>query len=115
MTKRRRRLVAFLALTALAGVLAVPAVHWRLIGWAKREPFWRGRPASYWRAEVANGTVCFATFSPDFIVRLGGDGRLPSPPAMMLRRKPGELAAAQKWLAEKLGLPEPTLTLLVCP
>jgi hypothetical protein len=52
-TKRRRRLLALLALAALAGAVAVPAVHWRLIGWAKWEPFYRSRPASYWRAEIA--------------------------------------------------------------
>src|SRR5437667_138733 len=52
MTKRRRRLLAALAVLALLGVLALPAVHWRLIGWWRGEPFYQGRPASYWAAEL---------------------------------------------------------------
>src|SRR5580704_14445099 len=48
MTKRRRRLLAALALLTLISVLALPAVHWRLVGWARGEPFWKGRPASYY-------------------------------------------------------------------
>jgi hypothetical protein len=52
-TKRRRRLLGLLALAALAGVLAVPAVHWRLIGWWRGEPFWQGRPASYYASHIS--------------------------------------------------------------
>jgi hypothetical protein len=52
MTTRRRRLLWFLALFAVAGVLALPAVHWRLIGCANGEPFWRGRPASYYSWQI---------------------------------------------------------------
>src|SRR4051812_26669562 len=53
MTCRRRRLLLFLAAAAVLLVLALPAVHWRLVGWARGEPFFDGRPASYWRREVA--------------------------------------------------------------
>jgi hypothetical protein len=52
MTQRRRRLLIGLAVLALLGVLALPAVHWRLIGWAKREPFYRGRPVSYYALNI---------------------------------------------------------------
>lgn len=49
---RRRRLLIGLAVLALGGVLALPSVHWRLVGWWQGEPFYRGMPASYW----ADGT-----------------------------------------------------------
>jgi hypothetical protein len=42
---------------ALLGVLALPGVHWRLIGWAKGEPFYQGRPASYWASECQHYIV----------------------------------------------------------
>jgi len=49
---RRRRLLVFLAALALLGTLALPAVHWRLAGWWRGEPFHQGRPASYWATEL---------------------------------------------------------------
>ena len=52
MTRRRRRLLIGLAVLALVGVLALPGVQWRLIGWAKGEPFYRGRPASYFARDI---------------------------------------------------------------
>src|SRR4051794_30855540 len=52
MSRPRKRLVAGLSVVAVLTVLAVPAVHWRLVGWAKREPFYQGRPAGYWAAEL---------------------------------------------------------------
>ena len=57
MTRRRQLILASLSVLAAAGVLALPAVHWRLVGWARDEPFWHGMPASYWRAEVAGSAV----------------------------------------------------------
>ncbi|OAI54345.1 hypothetical protein AYO44_03490 [Planctomycetaceae bacterium SCGC AG-212-F19] len=52
--RRRWRLVLNLLLfTACLGPLAVPAVHWRLIGWVRGEAFYLDRPTSYWRGEVA--------------------------------------------------------------
>jgi hypothetical protein len=48
MTKRRRRLLVALAVLAGLGTLALPAVHWRLYGWLRSEPFYQGRPASYY-------------------------------------------------------------------
>jgi hypothetical protein len=47
---RRRRII--LALLAVAALLAVPAVHWRLIGWVRGEAFYQGRPTSYWAGEI---------------------------------------------------------------
>jgi HEAT repeat protein len=52
MTKRRRRLLGALAVLAVLGTLGIPAVHWRLYGWIRREPFYQGRPASYFAAEI---------------------------------------------------------------
>jgi hypothetical protein len=53
---RRKRLLLLLTAAALAA-LAVPSVHWRLVGWARGEPLWRGRPRAYWRAQAAASTV----------------------------------------------------------
>jgi hypothetical protein len=53
MTRRRKLTLMMVAVVALGSVLALPAVHWRLIGWANAEPFWQGRPASYWSAAIA--------------------------------------------------------------
>src|SRR4051794_19902865 len=52
MTRRRRRLLTGLAVLGLLGVLALPGVHWRLVGWWRGEPFYRGRPASHWADEM---------------------------------------------------------------
>jgi HEAT repeat protein len=52
MTRRRRRLLISLALLALLGVLALPGVHWRLIGWWHGEVFYDGRPASCWSSRI---------------------------------------------------------------
>ncbi len=49
--KRRKPLWHILPLLLLGGCLLHPAIHWRLIGWAKGEAFYQGRPTSYWRAE----------------------------------------------------------------
>jgi hypothetical protein len=56
-TKRRRRLLVGLAVLAFLGVLALPGVHWRLVGWAKGEPFYQGRPVSYWRQRLSGGNI----------------------------------------------------------
>jgi hypothetical protein len=54
MMKRRWRLGLLLTLLLLGGSLLHPAVHWRLIGWAEREAFYRGQPTSYWQQECEN-------------------------------------------------------------
>jgi hypothetical protein len=53
--KRRWKWWAGLGLVLLAtiGLLALPAVHWPLLGWLRGEAFYRGRPTSYWQREVA--------------------------------------------------------------
>src|SRR2546421_5960387 len=48
----RRRLTVAWAVLALGGVRALPAVHWRLVGWWWGEPLYQGRPASYWAVEL---------------------------------------------------------------
>jgi len=51
--KRRWRLLATLGLLVLVGaVLVHPAVYWPLVGWARGEAFYRGRPSSYWSQEM---------------------------------------------------------------
>jgi hypothetical protein len=50
--KRRWRVLTCLLLFILIGVvLSVPAIHWRLIGWAKGEAFYQARPTSWWEME----------------------------------------------------------------
>jgi hypothetical protein len=63
MTKRRRRLLIVLAVLALlGGTLALPPVHWWLCGKWRGDPFYRGRPASYY-ATQARGAVRLGTLS----------------------------------------------------
>jgi hypothetical protein len=52
--------VGLLALAAVLGTLAMPGVHWRLIGWVRGEPFWRGRPASYYADRIRSQFTQFA-------------------------------------------------------
>src|SRR4051812_49922600 len=51
MTKRERRIWLGLALLLIIAAL-LPAVHWRVIGWARGEAFYQGRPTGYWKREV---------------------------------------------------------------
>ncbi|OAI51207.1 hypothetical protein AYO44_17190 [Planctomycetaceae bacterium SCGC AG-212-F19] len=51
--KRHWRLWFVLALLLFSGAaLFVPAVHWRLIGLAKGEAFYQGRPTSWWVRDI---------------------------------------------------------------
>lgn len=52
MTRRWRLLVSLALLLLVGSVLALPAVHWRLIGWVKSEAFYDGRPTCWWAREV---------------------------------------------------------------
>jgi hypothetical protein len=52
MTRRRKHVMVSLVLFTTVGVLALPGVHWRLIGWWRGEPFWRGRPASFYARSI---------------------------------------------------------------
>jgi hypothetical protein len=58
MSRRRLLLGAGVLLVVLAGALAQPGVRWPLWGWLRGEPFYRGKPTSYWaerlRAETCN-------------------------------------------------------------
>jgi len=92
-TKRRKRLLAGLSVLALLGVLALPDVHWRLIGWARGEPFYyHGRPAIFWFRRIQQyghgvpgmqiprrAVLCAALRPPDTGKTVGGPcGRLRS-------------------------------------
>src|SRR5436190_16951387 len=44
----KRKLLAAATTIGLLGVLSTPAVRYRLIGWVRGEPFWMGKPASYY-------------------------------------------------------------------
>src|SRR5690242_879084 len=59
MTRRRKLFAAGLAAFALLGALSLPAVHWRLAGWWRAEPFYRGRPASWWADELSTLSTHF--------------------------------------------------------
>jgi HEAT repeat len=100
MSKRRRWLVT-VTVTAGLVVLALPPVHWRLYGWARGEPFYQGRPASYWSAEIAAceagelKIVCGTTVvcEPD------------RGPTMLLIVRPSLLDRTRQRVAIKLDLP----------
>jgi HEAT repeat protein len=51
-SNRRWRPWIPLAVLVIVGLLLIPAVHWRLIGWAKGEAFYQGRPTSWWERAV---------------------------------------------------------------
>jgi hypothetical protein len=72
MVRRRRCLLFLLAAVAVLGVLALPAVHWRLVGWARGEPFYAARPVSYWRGVVREAELdaTFRDSGPLVITRL---------------------------------------------
>ena len=64
MIKRRKVLLAGAAITAALVVLALPAVRWPLVGWWRGEPFYDGRPASYWSAAVAPLSSHYKLYGP---------------------------------------------------
>ena len=62
--KRRWRLLVCLALLLLVGAsLLHPAVHWRLIGWARGEAFYRNRPTSWWAGHIRHTYVVVPSVS----------------------------------------------------
>lgn len=51
--KRRWQILIGMALLALVGAAVLnPAIRWRVIGWARSEAFYQGRPTSYWAREI---------------------------------------------------------------
>src|SRR5690349_20556625 len=64
MTNRRKLLLAGAAIAAAMIVLTVPAVRWPLVGWWRGEPFYDGRPASYWSATVAPMSSHYKLYGP---------------------------------------------------
>jgi hypothetical protein len=57
MKKHRKFLLPFLGLLMTACLQMLPAVHWRLAGWWRGEPFYGGRPASYWGYMFAHSEI----------------------------------------------------------
>jgi len=64
MTKRRKLVLVGAAVAAALGVLALPGVRWPLVGWWRGEPFYSGRPASYWSAAVAPLSSHYKLYGP---------------------------------------------------
>ena len=64
--KRRWRLWLALFLALLAGAsLLHPAVHWRLLGWARGEAFYQGFPTSWWVADIEDHFIPLLNWNPD--------------------------------------------------
>jgi hypothetical protein len=87
MRKHRRLLFCAAVIAVLAGVMLHPAVYWPLVGRLRGEPFWRGRPDSYYAARIR------ARYA------LGPDGSLHTRPeigaeAWARAHLPGRLAVA---------------------
>lgn len=51
MTRRRMVTVAVL-LVAVVATFVVPTIYWRVVGWAKHESFYQGRPTSWWVRDI---------------------------------------------------------------
>jgi hypothetical protein len=64
MTKRRKLQLVGAGLAAALLVLALPGVRWPLVGWWRGEPFYDGRPASYWSAAVAPLSSHYKLYGP---------------------------------------------------
>ena len=77
-------------LLIVASSLLLPAVHWRLIGWARGEAFYQGRPTSYWKRQVRQAVM------KDFF--LSGD--------LYFAEADPEPGVIESWLNERLGQPE---------
>jgi hypothetical protein len=79
--KRHLRLWLGIGLVVVGGSVLSPAVHWRLLGWAKGEAFYQGRPTSYWLGELRKTDwINFAviqdpkpSWAPEFLRPLWGD------------------------------------------
>jgi HEAT repeats len=103
MTTRRRRLLrCALAVAAILGVLALPPVHWRLYGWVKGEPFYAGRPASWWSATLRAcdvGECVIAVQGPTLVYERA------RPPEMCLVPRPTLVDRGGRWLADALSRP----------
>lgn len=101
--KRRWRLWLILALLLLGGSLLHPAVHWRLIGWAKGEVFYQGRPTSYWLCECEQweGGITW-----HWNITLGYWHRVPSRWETFLERVSGSPSAASTKMPLVQGDPE---------
>jgi hypothetical protein len=99
MTRRRKRIIIGLAVVAVVASLAGPAIYWRLTGWAAGEPFWQGRPVSYYRSRILAARVY--TVHNDEVIAFTA----PTPTwDVWVRRTVGNSAA--NWLAERR---EPTM------
>jgi hypothetical protein len=94
MTRRRKRIIIGLAVVAVVAALAGPAIYWRLTGWAAGEPFWQGRPVSYYRSRILAARVY--TVHNDEVIAFTA----PTPTwEVYVRRTVGNSAA--NWLAER--------------
>src|SRR5438105_14118082 len=52
MTRRRKLTLGIALVGAAALVWAIPACRYRIVGTLRREPFYQGMPASYWRETI---------------------------------------------------------------
>jgi hypothetical protein len=124
--KPRRRLLLCLALMLFIGAsLLHPLVHWGLIGWARGEAFYQGRPTSYWRQKIQEYQQAMPQRLEEYLQSL--DGRRPAsqahwmgkvksvlglpaddefvPPAVLGRSDPSDLADRGIFLLN--GPPDP--------
>ncbi len=76
MTRRRKLILGIALVGAAALVWAVPACRYRILGVVKREPFYQGMPASYWRDR-------FVQFETDYArKKREWEAPLPRPPSL---------------------------------
>jgi hypothetical protein len=104
MSRARRWLAGALAAAAVSGILIHPAIYWPIYGWVAGEPFWNGRPSTYWRRQIERLNLKAGEKVKE------GSKILPPPPGyvpVFLRVGPpkvgGPLAPGLEWLDKQTG------------
>jgi len=108
---RRTVLLAVTMLVMAGGMLLLPAVHWRLLGWWRGEAFFRGRPTSYWSSQMRGYYYLRAPSPWDRLrVALGSTpGQTPRPAVL----GPGHDTFSSTWVSLEKTFDEQAIPVLI--